>query len=174
MQETWVRSLDWEDSLQKVKATHSSYSGLENSNFKFWCWRRLLRVPWTVKISNQSILREINPEYLLEGPMLPPQQHTLQVLLCPFLVLAWRVPWTVWSMGPQSQTWLSDFHLPFPSPEHLHEPGVKSASPALAGRFLTTEPPGTGTPKYEPSWQSGGWSLYDILSLGEGARSLGL
>ena len=35
-----------------------------------WCWRRLLRVPWTAKRSNQSILREINPEYSLEGLML--------------------------------------------------------------------------------------------------------
>ena len=38
--------------------------------FKFWCWRRLLRVPWTARKSNQSILKEINPEYSLEGLML--------------------------------------------------------------------------------------------------------
>ena len=38
--------------------------------FELWCWRRLLRVPWTASISNQSILREINPEYSLEGLML--------------------------------------------------------------------------------------------------------
>ena len=38
--------------------------------FKLWCWRRLLRVPWTAKRSNQSILREINPENSLEGLML--------------------------------------------------------------------------------------------------------
>ena len=38
--------------------------------FKLWCWRRLLRVPWTVRRSNQSILKEINPEYSLEGLML--------------------------------------------------------------------------------------------------------
>ena len=37
---------------------------------KLWCWRRLLRVPWTVKRSNQSILKEIRPEYSLEGLML--------------------------------------------------------------------------------------------------------
>ena len=36
------------------------------------CWRRLLRVPWTAKRSNQSILKEINPEYSLEGLMLKP------------------------------------------------------------------------------------------------------
>ena len=38
--------------------------------FKLWCWRRLLRVPWTERRSNQSILKEINPEYSLEGLML--------------------------------------------------------------------------------------------------------
>ena len=38
--------------------------------FELWCWRRLLRVPWTERISNQSILKEINPEYSLEGLML--------------------------------------------------------------------------------------------------------
>ena len=38
--------------------------------FELWCWRRLLRVPWAAKRSNQSILREINPEYSLEGLML--------------------------------------------------------------------------------------------------------
>ena len=35
-----------------------------------WCWRRLLRVPWTARRSNQSILKEINPEYSLEGLIL--------------------------------------------------------------------------------------------------------
>ena len=38
--------------------------------FELWCWRRLLRVPWTARRSNPSILREINPEYSLEGLML--------------------------------------------------------------------------------------------------------
>ena len=38
--------------------------------FKLWCWRRLLRVPGTAKRSNQSILKEFNPEYSLEGLML--------------------------------------------------------------------------------------------------------
>ena len=38
--------------------------------FKLWCWRRLLRVPWTAKRSNQSILNKISPEYSLEGLML--------------------------------------------------------------------------------------------------------
>ena len=38
--------------------------------FQLWCWRRLLRVPWTARRSNQSILKEISPEYSLEGLML--------------------------------------------------------------------------------------------------------
>ena len=38
--------------------------------FKLWCWRRLLRVPWTTRRPNQSILWEVNPEYSLEGLML--------------------------------------------------------------------------------------------------------
>ena len=38
--------------------------------FELWCWRRLLRVPWTARKSNQSLLKEINPEYSLEGLML--------------------------------------------------------------------------------------------------------
>ena len=39
-------------------------------DFELWCWRRLLRVPWTARRSNQSILKEISPEYSLEGLML--------------------------------------------------------------------------------------------------------
>ena len=38
--------------------------------FELWCWTRLLRVPWTARRSNQSILKEINPEYSMEGLML--------------------------------------------------------------------------------------------------------
>ena len=48
--------------------------------FELWCWRRLLRVPWTARRSNQSILKEINPEYSLEGLMLKLQyfSHLMQ------------------------------------------------------------------------------------------------
>ena len=41
--------------------------------FELWCWRRLLRVPWTARRSNQSILKEINPGISLEGMMLKPK-----------------------------------------------------------------------------------------------------
>ena len=43
---------------------------LKNDASELWCWRRLLRVPWTARRSNQSILKEISPEYSLEGLML--------------------------------------------------------------------------------------------------------
>ena len=48
--------------------------------FELWCWRRLLRVPWTARRSNQSTLQEINPEYSLEGLMLKLQylDHMMQ------------------------------------------------------------------------------------------------
>ena len=41
--------------------------------FELWCWRRFLRVPWTARRSNQLVLKEINPEYSLEGLMLKPK-----------------------------------------------------------------------------------------------------
>ena len=47
------------------KAEHQRIDG-----FELWCWRRLLRVPWTTRRSNQSILKEISPEYSMEGLML--------------------------------------------------------------------------------------------------------
>ena len=43
--------------------------------FELWCWRKLLRVPWTARRSNQSILKEISPEYSLEGLMLKLKLH---------------------------------------------------------------------------------------------------
>ena len=43
--------------------------------FELWCWRRLLRVPWTARRSNQSILKQISPEYSLEGLMLKLKLH---------------------------------------------------------------------------------------------------
>ena len=52
--------------------------------FKLWCWRRLLRVPWTARRSNQSVLKEISPEYSWEGLM-------LKLKLQYFGHLMWRV-----------------------------------------------------------------------------------
>ena len=53
------------ESWTKTKAEHQRIDA-----FELWCWRRLLRVPWTARRSNQSILKEISPEYALEGLML--------------------------------------------------------------------------------------------------------
>ena len=56
------------ESLTIKEAEHQSIDA-----FELWCWRRLLRVPWTARRSNQSILKEISPEYSLEGLMLKPK-----------------------------------------------------------------------------------------------------
>ena len=49
--------------------------------FELWCWRRLLRVPWTARGSNQSILKKINPEYTLEVLMLKLKLHEFSHLM---------------------------------------------------------------------------------------------
>ena len=57
----------------RVVSNESSIKKTEHQRidaFKSWCWRRLLRIPWTTRRSNQSILKEIDPEYSLEGLML--------------------------------------------------------------------------------------------------------
>ena len=59
--------------------------------FELWCWRRLLRVPWNARRSNQSILKEINPEYSLEGWMLKLNSDTL-ANWCEELT-NWKRPW---------------------------------------------------------------------------------
>ena len=56
----WSPDLKWSGELKNQRT----------DAFELWCWRRLLRVPWTARRSNQSILKEISPEYSLEGLML--------------------------------------------------------------------------------------------------------
>ena len=56
-----------------MKAGNELFDAYEQQRidaFELWCWKKLLRVPWTAQRSNQSILKEINPEYSLEGLML--------------------------------------------------------------------------------------------------------
>ena len=60
--------------------------------FELWYWRRLLRVPWTAKRSKQSILKENNPEYSLEGLMLKPKLQYLGLLMQKNQ-LTWKIPW---------------------------------------------------------------------------------
>ena len=57
--------------------------------FELWCWRRLLRVPWTARISNQSILKELNTEYSLEGLMLKLQYFATWYKEPTY----WKKPW---------------------------------------------------------------------------------
>ena len=84
--------------------------------FKLRCWRRLLRVPWTVGRSNQSILKEVNPEYSLEGLKLQNFDHWNEELI------HWKRPWCWegswaggeggnrgwdgWMASPTQQTWV--------------------------------------------------------------------
>jgi len=61
--------------------------------FELWCWRKLLRVPWTARRSNQSILKEINPEYSLEGLLAKAEVPTL-----------WPPDMKSWLIGKDSDT----------------------------------------------------------------------
>ena len=53
------------ESWTRKKAEHQRFDA-----FKLWCWRRLLRVPWTARRQNKSVLKEVNPEFSLEGLVL--------------------------------------------------------------------------------------------------------
>ena len=74
-----------------MKGTINKAEHPKIDTFKLWCWRRLLRVPWTARKSNQSILKEINPEYWLEGLV---QKLRLQTLAtwCEEPTY-WKRPW---------------------------------------------------------------------------------
>ena len=61
----WSIHLTYLPYITKKKSEHQRIDA-----FELWCWRRFLRIPWTVKRSNQSIIKEISPEYSLEGLML--------------------------------------------------------------------------------------------------------
>ena len=84
---TFIQHFHWLLFLKKKKK-RSSVFPLElrsflvplKSFFELWCWKKLLRVPWTARRSNQSILKELSPEYSLEGLMLKLKLH-------------WKIPW---------------------------------------------------------------------------------
>ena len=71
--------------------------------FEVWCWRRLLKVPWTARTSNQSILKEISPGYSLEGMM-------LKVKLQYFGHLMQRVDSLEKTLMPRRQAWHAAVH----------------------------------------------------------------
>ena len=75
-----------------IKAEHRRIDA-----FELWCWRKLLRVPWTSRRSNQSIIKEINPEYSLEGLMMteapilwPPDANSWLIRKVPDAGKDWR------------------------------------------------------------------------------------
>ena len=85
--------------------------------FELWCWRRLLRVPWTVRRSNQLILKEISPEYSLEGLMLKLQYfgYLMQELTHYKTPWCWERlraeegddrGWDGWMASPTQWTWV--------------------------------------------------------------------
>ena len=87
--------------------------------FELWCWRRLLRVPWTARRSNQSILKEISPGCSLEGLMLklkpifwPPDAKSWLIWKDPDVGKDWRQEekgmrgWDGWMASPTQWTWV--------------------------------------------------------------------
>ena len=85
----WYMSILWHCLSLGLKWTLTFSSPVATAEFskfdvfELWCWRRLLRVPWTARRSNQSILKEISPQYSLEGLM-------LKLKLQYFGLLIWR------------------------------------------------------------------------------------
>ena len=80
--------------------------------FELWCWRRLLRVPWTARRSNQSILKEISPGYSLEGLMLKLKRQYFGHLIqraesSEKTLMLWKIEGR-WRRGWQRMTWLDD------------------------------------------------------------------
>ena len=121
---------------------------------KLLCWRRLLRVPSTARRPNQSVLKEINPEYSLEGLMLKIQHfgHLIRSAEKKVKVKSlshvrlFATPWTVAHQAPPSMEFSSQEYwsgLPFPSPGDLPDPGIEPGSPALKTDALLCEPPGS-------------------------------
>ena len=100
---------------------------------KWWCWRRLLRVPWTARRSNQSILKEIKPEYSLEGLMLKVKVKVKSLSR----VRLFATPWTVAHQAPPSMGFSRQEYwsgLPFPSPEESSRPRDRTQVSCIAGR----------------------------------------
>ena len=65
-----VKAMDFPVVMYRYKSWTIKELCQRTDAFELWCWRRLLRVPWTAGRSNQSILKEISPEYSLEGLLL--------------------------------------------------------------------------------------------------------
>ena len=101
--------------------------------FELWCWRRLLRIPWTTRRLNQSILKEISPEYSLEGLMLKLKLQYLATW-CEELV-HWKRPWC-WENWRQEEKRTEDetvgWHHQLDGHEYEQAPGVGDGQGILA------------------------------------------
>ena len=78
---SWAEAPGRQQSMGCKKVGHDLATKQQNSTFELWCWRRFLRVPWTAKRSNQSILKEISPGCSLEGLMLKLKLHFFGYLM---------------------------------------------------------------------------------------------
>ena len=99
------RALGWEDSPEEEMATHSSVPAwktpwTEEPGFELWCWRRLLRVPWTARKCNQSILKEISPEYSLDLP-----RHNSLGIHRPLGKAPHLLSWRAQGLAVKERTW---------------------------------------------------------------------
>ena len=82
--------------------------------FELWCWRRLLRIPWTARRPNQSILKEISPEYSLEGLILKLKLQYFGHLMqradsFEKILMLWKLKekgWDSWMASPTQWTWI--------------------------------------------------------------------
>ena len=136
----YALSLTGELAYLKVMSYFNRYNEL-------WCWRRLLRVPWTARRCNQTILKEINPEYSFEGLMLRLKLQYFRHVCVPSHFSCGRpfvTPGNISRQAPLSMGFSRQedwSELPCPSPGDLPDPGIEPVSltsPALAGGFFTT------------------------------------
>ena len=143
--------------------------------FELWCWRRLLRVLWTTRRSNQTVLKEINPEYSLEGLML---KKTLQYFGHLMRRAGhWKWPWCWERLESESESCsvVSDSLRPmdygilqarilewvsFPFSRKSSHPRDRTQISCIAGIFFTSEPlgkPMLGKIGGKRKWGVRGW-----------------
>ena len=100
--------------------------------FELWCWRRLLRIPWTAKRSNQSILKEISPEYSLEGLVLKLKESENQSCSVISNFLWPHGLYNPWNSPGQNTEWVA-----FPFSSGFSQPRDGTQVSHIAGRFFT-------------------------------------
>ena len=105
--------------------------------FELWCWRRLLRVPWTARRSNQSILKDINPKHSLEGQVLKLKLQYFGHLMWRLIGLThWKRPWC-WKDWRQEKKGMTEdgmggWHRWFDGHEFEQSPGIGDGQGSLA------------------------------------------